>query len=178
MLPQTLRPTTFESINFNGSSIDVPKCIITFDKWKGHPLKETFGGKPVIDLDGKPMFAELAIMSLFNADGWLARWVETYGRKEPIMLTEWKDDKYKNQSHQPFQNKKIISLLSEIAKTNSNTYSGCWDVLALKNDLIIFAESKRSNKDNIRNSQVNWLAAGLKCGLSKDNFLLVQWDFK
>ncbi len=176
MLPKKLQPTDIEPFNIDNKIIDIPKCIVTFDKWTGVPVKETFGGKPILNVSGRPMFAELAIMTQFQNDGWQTRWVETYGKKEPICLTEWKDDKYKNQVHVPFLDNKIIKLLADIAKLNNDTYSGCWDVVASNGDKIIFAESKRIKKDSIRSTQVNWLSAGLKYGLQPDNFLVVQWD--
>lgn len=176
--PDTLQPNGTEQFIIDGKIIDIPKCIVMFEKWKGVPVLEAFGGKPVLDFDNKPVFAEIAIMLTFQNDGWETRWVETYGKKDPILLADWKDDKYKNQVHQPFQDKTIITLLNSIAEINNNTFSGCWDVVAKKNEQILFAESKRTKKDSIRSSQVSWLAAGLKYGLKPQNFLMVQWDFK
>jgi len=153
---------------------------LAFDKWTGQPLSETFGGKPIVSFDNKPMFAELAIVNHFSSYGWDARWMETYGRgkKGPICLSAWKDDKYKNQIHNPILTEKIVNLCASIGKANCNSYSGCWDVLARKDDHILFAESKRAKKDKIRQTQNNWLAAAFACGLSTRNFLVVQWDIK
>jgi hypothetical protein len=178
MYPKFLQPANIELFPVDGKTIEIPKCIVTFDKWTGQPVKETFGGKPIVSVDGKPMFAELAIRAHFIKDGWQARWIETYGKnnKEPFCLTEWKDDKYKNQIHTPIADKGILNLLAEIAIQNGGSYSGCWDVLGWKNERIIFAESKRTKKDSIRTTQTNWLAAGLRHGLNADNFLVVQWD--
>ena len=179
MYPHFLNPAYSEVFNLESKAIEVPKCIIQFQKWNGTPVKETFGGKPIVSVDGKPMFAEMAIMTLFINDGWQARWVETYGRrnKEAICLTEWKDDKYANQKHEPINDEKTLETITGIAKLNNNSYSGCWDVLAWKNGMVIFAEAKRNNKDSIRANQNNWLAAALSFGLRPENFLLVQWDF-
>jgi hypothetical protein len=85
MFPQKLQPTTFERININNGSLEIPKCIVTFNKWTGQPLKETFGAKAIVDVDGRPMIAELAIMTLFKNDGWQARWVKSM-EKRTIML--------------------------------------------------------------------------------------------
>jgi hypothetical protein len=178
MYPKLLHPSDLEPFFVDGNTIEIPKCIVTFDKWIGQPVKETFGGKPIVSVDNKPMFAELALMTHFIKDGWQARWIETYGKsnKEPICLIEWKDDKYKNQIHSPIEDKEILNLLAKIAKQNAGSYSGCWDVLAWKNEMVIFAESKRKKKDSIRTTQANWLRAGLKSGLNTNNFLVVQWD--
>ena len=97
-------------------------------------------------------------------------------KKEPICLTEWIDDKYKNQVHKPILDVNIENLCAGIAMNNSDSYSGCWDILGWKDGQILFAESKRNKKDKIRQTQNNWLTAGLKYGLSTDNFLIVQWD--
>jgi hypothetical protein len=178
MHPQLLNPTDIEIFYLGNDEIKIPKCIIKFDKWAGEPIKETFGGKPIVCMNNKPMFAELAIMTLFKMSGWKSRWIETYGKskKHPIYLSEWKDDKFKNQIEDPIEDKNILELLSGIASCNNDSYSGCWDVIAWNGDRIIFAESKRVSKDRIRKTQINWLSAGFKFGLKPENFLVVQWD--
>lgn len=71
---------------------------LSFERWDGAPVKETFGGKPIISVDGKPIFAEKATMTYFFKAGWQSRWMETYGRssKFPLCISEGKDDKYSN----------------------------------------------------------------------------------
>ncbi len=178
--PDFLKPTDIEVFSLENTTIAIPKCIIAFEKWSGSPIKNTFGGKPVVCVNNQPMFAELAIMTYFISEGWDSRWIETYGKsnKEPIYLSNWKDDKYKNQEHTPIRNERILKLLNGIAIHNDNSFSGCWDVLAWHNENIIFAESKRTKKDKIRQTQVNWLNAGLKSGLNSNNFLVIQWDLE
>ena len=130
MYPKFLQPTDKEIFIINDKAVEVPKCIIKFDKWNGEPVKETFGGKPIVSVNEKPMFAELGIMTHFILEGWQARWVETYGKNKnnPICLSGWKDDKYKNQVHNPIGEHKIKNLLINIAKQNPNSYAGCWDI--------------------------------------------------
>ena len=178
MYPKFLQPTNRETFVCNDKKIDVPKCLVKFDQWTGEPISQTFGGKPLLSVDNTPMFAELAIMTSFVKDGWQSRWVETYGKsnKEPIFLTDWKDDSYRNQVNRPIIDEEVLRLLALIAHHNNDSYAGCWDVLAWKEGNIIFAESKRIKKDSIRSTQTNWLMAGLKSGLTVDNFLVVQWD--
>jgi len=178
MYPELLSPTEIEVFYLENKEIKVPKCIVKFDKWTGNPIKETFGGKPIVCVNSEPMFAELAIMTYFTMSGWESRWIETYGKsnKAPIYLSGWKDDKFKNQICDPIADKNITKLLSDIAKCNNNSYSGCWDVVGWTDDKIIFAESKRVKKDKIRQTQINWLSSGLKFGLKEDNFLIVQWS--
>ncbi len=176
MYPPIFKPTVVQIFHIEGQTFQIPKCNVKFEKWSGPPINETFGRKPLVCVDNHAMFAELAIRKYFEIDGWDARWVETYGKVKPMYMSEWKDDKYRNQIHHPFTNNHIDNILANIAIENSNSYSGCWDVVACKGDRIIFAESKHANKDRIRTTQVNWLASGIRYGLKTDNFLVVQWD--
>lgn len=178
--PKLLIPTEEESFSLEGKIIKIPKCIVKFNKWNGEPIEDTFGGKPVICIDDKPMFAELAIMEYFIKSDWESRWVETYARLnlKPKILSSWKDGKYRNQVEDPILNDNIWYILEGIASCNNKSYSGCWDVIGWKGNQIIFAESKRNKKDKIRQTQNNWLSAGLKFGLKPENFLIVQWDME
>ncbi len=180
MYPQLLNPTSIELFYLENKEIQIPKCIIYFDKCAGKTFKETFGGKPVVCINNKPMFAELAIMTYFEMSGWKSRWIETYGRGkgQPAFLSEWKDNKFKNQIENPIRDKKILKILSNIASINNKSYSGCWDVIGWNSSKIIFAESKRMNKDKIRQTQINWLSAGFKYGLTAEDFVVVQWDIR
>ena len=179
-IPFSLQPNGIEHFSINNADINIPKCSVKFKKWNGAPMKETFGGKAIIDVRGKPMFAELAIANLFIKSGWQARWIETYGKGKttPIFLSEWRDDKYRNQILSPITDQKILDCLSSIARLNNNSYMGCWDIIGWKDENIIFAESKRLKRDSIRKTQNNWLTAGLQYGLRQQNFLIVEWDFE
>lgn len=179
MYPQFLNPAYSETFQINGADIEIPKCVVLFQKWNGIPVKETFGGKSILTVDGKPMFAEMAVVTHFVNSGWQSRWLETYGRgnKEPISLAEWKDESYANQENNPIPHKGIQQMLVDIAKLNNNSYAGCWHALSWKDGTVIFAEAKRNNKDVFTPAQNRWLAAALKLGLTPANFLLVQWDF-
>ena len=176
---QIITTNSFEEITLpSGATILVPKINIIFKEWKGEPIEHTFGNKPLIDVNGKPVFAELAIMHLFIRLGWQSRWIETYGKnkQKPIFLNNWKDELFKNQIPALIKNDSVMSRLKKIAALNGS-YSGCWDVIGWRNDKIIFAESKRSKKDRIRETQLNWLNAGLRSGLTPNNFLFVEWSF-
>ena len=177
---QILATTLFEEIALpSGQVIQVPMVNLVFKKWTGQPIRETFGGKPLIDMDGKPMFAELAIMHRFIKSDWQARWIETYATgKEPKHLSEWKDDRYKNQVLDPISDDVTLRHLTTIAQLNNGSYRGCWDVLAWRGGKLIFAESKHFKKDRILPTQVGWLDAGLRSGLTCENFRIVQWDFE
>lgn len=176
--PKTLIPDSIDFFEIEGEEIQVPKSNVLFEKWAGNPIENTFGGKTLLNVNNKPSFAELAIVDLFVKEGWEARWICTYGRgkQNPLFLKEWKDENLKNQENSPIEEVWVMDLLNKIALLNNNSFSGCWDVIAWKEDKIIFVESKRLKKDSIRQTQINWLEAGLKCGLSETNFLVMQWN--
>ena len=178
MYPTLLKPTDIEVFEIDHQKIEIPKCLIQFNRCDGKSIENTFGGKPLVCLNGKPMFAELAIKEYFVISGWKSRWIETYGRgsKEPLHLSNWIDDKYSNQVEDRITDERVLRVLADIA-SNNNLYSGCWDVVGWNSDNIIFAEAKRLGKDSIRNTQIKWLEAGLREGLKPENFLVVQWDF-
>jgi len=181
MFPKLLQPNGTEDFIISDKIVQIPKCTIRFKKWEGVELKETFGNKPIIDVDGKPMFAELVIMNRFIQSDWNAIWVETYARlnKEPFYMSEWDFEKrYKNQTNLIIKEKSIIKILAEIAKLNNDSYGGCWDVLGWNGKHILFAESKRFKKDRVQQTQNRWLSAALEYGLKPENFMIVQWDFK
>jgi len=162
----------------SGATALVPKYEPTFKKWGGPLLNNTFGGKAVLDVSGSPAFAELAIAELFRRAGFSARWAETYGRgsRLPKFMLSWNDTSYGEQDDCPIGECWVMDALRRIAELNGGSYSGCWDVIAWKGDRLVFAESKRSKKDRIRDSQRHWLEAGLKSGLAPGNFLVVEWD--
>jgi hypothetical protein len=176
--PNLFKSVEKEVFTLDEVQVNIPKCLVKLEKWKGQPLKNTFGGKPIVSMNQKPMFAELAIKEYFIRGGWQVRWIETYGRvnKRPLCLSSWKDDKFRNQIEDPIKDKEVLKRLSEIAEYNNDSYSGCWDILAWKPGIILFAELKRESKDRIRQTQINWLFAGIKSGLNPENFLIVQWD--
>lgn len=163
----------------DGRSVHVPRATTALVKWTGEKLNNTFGGKPVVDVNGSPAFAELAIVDLLAKSGYSVRWAETYARggKIPAFLVHWEDRPYKEQIGKPITEQWVLDTLLGIASLNEGSYSGCWDVVAWKNERLLFAESKRNGRDRIRPSQISWLDASLRYGLKPENFVIVQWDF-
>ena len=124
-------------IEIDNEKYNILKFELTFNEWKGKAIQNTFGGKTLVDVDGKASFAELAIVDYLQRNGWNARWIGTYGRPPmaPFMLTEWNDVCYKEQVHVPITDIDIHNTLVGIAKLNGNRFSGCWDVVAWKNGI-------------------------------------------
>jgi len=164
-----LKPYKIEDEIFSlssGEQIQIQKYFLTFNEWKGAPIPNTYNGKAVVDWNGEPVFAELAILRLFESHSWNGVWVDSYGRKyrvglpgvvEPVELPEK-------------QQELIDSIHAETGRSG-----GCWDVFVWKNDQILFIELKRQKKDAIQSSQNEWLEVSLAHSLKLDNFALIEW---
>ena len=60
---------------------EIKKINIKFKKWVGNPIQYTYGHKEVLDMDGTPLFAELAYLRILKKDGWEGVWVDSFGKK-------------------------------------------------------------------------------------------------
>ena len=168
MFPKNLEPNAIETFRlFSGAEIQIPKATPCFEKWSGETLADTYGNKTLLNFDGEPVFAELAILRIFQNDGWSGVWVDTYRRK-------YRTEYWNNENGVDLPTDKR-AFLDNIYK-NADSTKGCWDVFCWREESVIFAESKRLSKDKIRATQINWLEAALNCGLKKEtSFLIVEW---
>ena len=64
----------------SGRVYQVPIIRTNFQPWAG-ALVSNYGGKPIIDHGGRPLFAELGALERFRADGWTGVWVDSFRRK-------------------------------------------------------------------------------------------------
>lgn len=165
--PQQLMPETVEYLRLpSGQTVQIPKATPIFRLWSGEFTGDTYGNKPLINIDGSPIFAELAILKLFQKDGWEGVWVDTFRKK---YRTAWGDGGVVRLSGER------LELLRAIHR-GAGSASGCFDVFCWKDDLVVFAESKRKAKDEIRQTQLAWLEAAMQTGLDASAFLIVEWS--
>ncbi|MFA5368751.1 MAG: LD-carboxypeptidase [Candidatus Paceibacterota bacterium] len=47
-----------------------------------------------------------------------------------------------------------------------------------KDNNIIFLEAKHFKKDKLTQPQLKFIKGALDCGISSENFLIIEWDFK
>jgi hypothetical protein len=128
---------------------------------------DTYGGKPVLDANGHPAFAELLILQRLKQAGWSGVWVDTfrrtyrrhYWRNEPkITLPE-----------------RVQQSLNATTDANGSA-SGCFDVCAWTDEHLLSAEAKRKHHDAIRETQKEWLNRALNVGMGINSFLIVEWS--
>ena len=178
MLPAALHPTDTLPLPLSEGLVHVPLCRPRFAAYAGDEQADTFGGKDLLLVDGKPQFAEVAILRAFQAAGWQGRWLETYGnaKMNPGLWNAWHPDGPRAQEHLPITDAWVNERLQAIAAENGNSFSGCWDVVAWKNERLVFAESKKRKKDRMRDTQLRCLEAALRCVCSVEDVLVVEWE--
>ena len=165
--PKELFPVAYEEIELDAKTIArLPKAMPIFRRWHGDPPKDNYGGKPILDVDGQPGFAELEILRLFKTANWHGVWIDTFKK-----LTRTGMDTFT--SLPPEQDH-----LLELIYSTSGTRSGCFDIFCWNNCEILFAEAKRKGHDRIRSTQIKWLNAALKIGIPIESLLVVEWEIK
>lgn len=163
--PKSLCPVVYEEFKLiSGNVVHIPKTTPTFRRWLGVPPEDTYGNKPVIDMDGSPGYAELAILKLLQEENWQGVWIDTFRKVKRIAIDVYAD-------LPPDQDK----LLEKIYAT-ADTKSGCFDVFCWRPNNVLFVEAKRKGRDRIRQTQIRWLSAALEIGIPVESFLVVEWQ--
>ena len=55
MYPKSLNPAYTEIFQLENRTIEIPKCVIQFQKWMGTPVNDTIGFPPKVSLTGVPI---------------------------------------------------------------------------------------------------------------------------
>ena len=165
--PEELSPTCAEAFTLlTGEVVSLPKCRPKFAPWQGAVAFDTYGKKTVLDFCGEPVFAELAILRVFERAGWNGVWVDTYrGRYRTAVEQE---------VSLPVERHDLLQRIRRAAGARG----GCFDVFVWSSQRVVFAESKRDGHDRVRPSQLRWLRAALKSGLPRQSFLVVEWSLQ
>lgn len=169
LIPQLGREGTDAALHMlelpSGMKVSVPTHQLHFSAWRGKPVADDYGGKTVLNIDGEPLFAELAVLRILENDGFDGVWVDTYGKRFRRTMT-------KDSRMLPAR----VETVYEAIATRNGQRTGCWDVLAWKNNNVIFVETKRKGKDRIRDSQLKWLDSALHLGIGVEAFSICEWD--
>jgi len=142
---------------------------LEFEPWTGAPVPDhDLGAKPVVDLGGRPLFAELAVLTLLRAEGWSGCWVDSFRQKYRVAMPP------SDPIELPVAQEGLLSRIRE----RTGRWGGCWDVFAWRGGEHVFVELKRAHStDRIRESQLEFLEAALGLGVPADAFYLVEWTF-
>jgi hypothetical protein len=158
-----------EEIKLNArKTVRVSKFSWKFPVWQSQ-IKNTYGGKAVLDYEGEGVFAELAIIPVLRKHGFEgAVWVDTYrGCFRDVMPSKAK--------HGCGLPAPLCTIYCRIAIANGGR-AGCWDVMAWNKKGVTFVELKRKGKDRMRSSGVKWLRSALKAKVPLNRFVICEWD--
>lgn len=170
--PPELQPTgKFEMPLPSGKTVSLPVATPKFELWDGTPVDFNFGNKPILNYKNEACFAELVILRMLFEHGWEGVWVETYGGTHYLrsMPQAWS---LKSEHVSIPQEKEIfLKKIWQTAKTKA-----CFDILAWKDDKLVFFEAKRSGKDRLTKAQERFIEGALACGVSLESLVIVEWS--
>lgn len=153
-----------------GELITLPIYHFVFERWQPEHKYDTYGGKQLLKYNGEPLFAELVILRLLEERGYKGVWVDTYRNKF------WQ--RLPHLSFPVSPDRKWLDVYNKIYQLKGGTKSGCFDVMAYRDNHFVFAELKRQKEDSIRPSQIEWLRAARQAGLENPTFLIAEWSIQ
>jgi hypothetical protein len=147
-------------------------------------LPSTYNVKPLIDWNGVPLYAELAILEIVKDNGWEGVWVDSFHRKFLDCMPAGRNLSVELPGNVAEEIQEIRSIYWRIsaqhrdAKLSNRGFGGSWDILCWKGDKLLFIEAKRKFKGHIQQSQAAWLMAVLACGKKASSFRIAEWTMK
>ena len=136
-------------------------------------LPETYTVKPIVlSITNKMTFPELAVVDILRHENWDAYWIDNFHQKV------W--NKFPERGNSIKLPKVIKRKMDKIKNhLNTHTYSGCWDVVALKDNIMLFLECKGiPSNDKIRDSQIKWMTTSIQLGIPNEHFIIIEWDYE
>jgi hypothetical protein len=151
-----------------GTRVELAKAMPLFRRWSGAMPLDTYNRKPVLHVNGEMVFAELAILRLFQQAGWEGRWVDSYRNR--FLTGYWPEPSVEEL---PTPHRDVFEAIrGKVGRTG-----GCFDVMSWREGTLMFVESKRKGHDRINDNQRRWLGAAIDLGIPIGSFLIVEWDF-
>lgn len=139
-----------------------------FREWKGPPIKDTYGGKAVIEGAGGPVFAELALIDVLKQHGFDgAAWVDSFRNC-------FRDAMPPAKCSVPAK----VQEVYERIKVINGKPGGCWDLIAWNSEGVSFVECKRKGRDRMTENELRWLRSAVEGGLPLGNFAICEWEFE
>lgn len=180
----TLR-TSSERRNLpSGRIIEVPAWVIHFPPalpdrlpsdatyWKQphRRLPGSYLNKPLVDVEGEPLFGELAIARWLERDGWDAVWVDSYHSSKKNNLF-WRNLPDRSE---PFDLSSAAIAYNAYQKIHliNNGVGGFFDVLAWKQDRVVYVEYKGAG-DRPNKNETRWLDSALTASVAETDLYFV-----
>ena len=129
-------------------------------------LPKTYTIKPLVQLDGEPLFGELAILRCLQKDGWDGVWVDTFHRRFWQGLPD-RTEPYDLASAPTFVRATYDRIVSIRGKSG-----GFFDVMAWRGNELFFIEYKGKG-DRPNSNESSWIEAALEAGIDEHQLLFV-----
>ena len=170
----------------NGKAVRVGKMKLRFIGWHGskeflNTLPRTLSIKPLVSFRNSAVFAEIALVRMFEAAAWKAWWVDSFHRR-------YRADMPPAATSLPEPLAYIMKTVRERYRqvgdagperhARRGEFGGAWDVVCWNGWRALFVEAKLARKDRVRPSQIAWLQAALEIGVSADSFLIAEWEIE
>jgi len=166
-LPDLLKPSSEQAIALpSGYEVRVPKATPVFHQWRGARPDDDYGNKAILEFNREMLFAELAILRIFEQAGWEGRWIDSYRNKYRVGY--WGENTTKDL---PAEQQAVLEAIREKAEQPG----GCFDVFCWRDGEKVFVEAKRKGQDEINDNQKRWLESALALGIPLESFLIVEW---
>jgi hypothetical protein len=152
------------AVQFNAS----PKPVAT-------GFQQAWASKPQVSCDGQAMFAEIAVLSLFQKEGWDGVWVDAqrrrYFSRMPTLSKGVTLDAY------------VAQLLARVASAGGGTGAACWELILWHGRSVFFAAVRDASSlaeggPLLRKGEVAWLESALRSGLAPQQFVVVEWSYR
>lgn len=169
-LPSRLRAAGSEGLRLpSGRSIVIAKARLDLPRWLGEPVY-SLGRKPALDLDGEPLYPELAILRLLERAGWRGAWVNAQRR-------EFRTGLPNRTAPIEFAAGPAAGLMHRMIKERGS-FAGAPDVAADRRGTVLLAEAVRWGEGSSRLAaeRLDWIAAALDHDVPVGCFLLVEWS--
>ena len=151
----------------NGEVLTIDKYNFVFQPWVDKHNFDTYGGKQILNLDREPLFAELLVLRLLERQDYKGVWVDTYRNKFWQRLPHF--------SFPVLPDKKLLNVYDKIYELKGGRKSGCFDIVAFKDEHFVFIELKKNKEDNIRQTQIEWLKSARTLTSVKSTFIIAEW---
>ena len=162
----------------------MPRYFCTLQKCVGKKRLKDFGKKDAALVDdghGNPSFAELVLIDKFRAAGWESLWFSAFGRVGYIKAWAWNQERPTYEENIPTIVKSNLDSVAAHRETLEHSVTtgrgGIPDVIAWRGDDILFMDCKRSNKDRLQETQIEWLHCARAAGLSELQLGIFEWDY-
>ncbi len=135
----------------------------------GLGMDERYAAMPQVMLEGHPTLPELAVLALFQKQGWRGAWADTHHRKFFTAMPH----RSKGVTLDPH----VSRALNRIGLERPTGASGCWDLVLWHDKLLLFALVRPADTASaIKKPRLEWLEASLMNGLLLRQFIVVEWS--